>query len=144
MKDSKVRLMHDCCSESSRTLGHVSRSSVLHRVASPTAAVVVCFDDRLITWEHLSSSISRTYSSSHQSSSTDSRRLYASSQPCKLFAEGLLQLAIMSVVSLLNVDVKNNPAPINADYEFEITFECLEPLQKGVIIPQPPQVKLKP
>lgn len=37
----------------------------------------------------------------------------------------------MSVVSLLNVNVKNNPAPFGAPYEFEITFECLEPLQKG-------------
>jgi len=37
----------------------------------------------------------------------------------------------MSVVSLLNVDVKNNPAAFGAPYEFEITFECLEPLQKG-------------
>lgn len=37
----------------------------------------------------------------------------------------------MSVVSLLNVSVKNNPAPITAPYEFEITFECLEALQKG-------------
>jgi hypothetical protein len=37
----------------------------------------------------------------------------------------------MSVVSLLGVEVKNNPAPFNAPYEFEITFECLEQLQKG-------------
>lgn len=37
----------------------------------------------------------------------------------------------MSVVSLLNVQVKNNPAAFNAPYEFEITFECLEQLQKG-------------
>lgn len=40
----------------------------------------------------------------------------------------------MSVVSLLNVDVKNNPAPFGAKYEFEITFECLEPLQKGELL----------
>jgi len=40
----------------------------------------------------------------------------------------------MSVVSLLNVDVKNNPAPFGAKYEFEITFECLEPLQKGMLL----------
>jgi len=38
---------------------------------------------------------------------------------------------MMSVVSLLNVNVKNNPAQFGAPYEFEITFECLEPLQKG-------------
>jgi len=37
----------------------------------------------------------------------------------------------MSVVSLLGVEVKNNPAPFGAPYEFEITFECLEQLQKG-------------
>jgi hypothetical protein len=37
----------------------------------------------------------------------------------------------MSVVSLLGVEVKNNPAPFDAPYEFEITFECLEQLQKG-------------
>lgn len=37
----------------------------------------------------------------------------------------------MSVVSLLGVNVLNNPAPFNAPYEFEITFECLEQLQKG-------------
>ncbi|EAT78078.2 hypothetical protein SNOG_14538 [Parastagonospora nodorum SN15] len=39
----------------------------------------------------------------------------------------------MSVVSLLGVEVKNNPAPFDAPYEFEITFECLEQLQKGKI-----------
>jgi hypothetical protein len=38
----------------------------------------------------------------------------------------------MSVVSLLGVEVKNNPAPFDAPYEFEITFECLEQLQKGM------------
>lgn len=37
----------------------------------------------------------------------------------------------MSVVSLLGVEVKNNPAAFDAPYEFEITFECLEQLQKG-------------
>ncbi|KAI9830218.1 MAG: Histone chaperone asf1 [Phylliscum demangeonii] len=37
----------------------------------------------------------------------------------------------MSVVSLLGVQVLKNPAPFNAPYEFEITFECLEALQKG-------------
>lgn len=40
----------------------------------------------------------------------------------------------MSVVSLLNVNVRNNPAPFAAPYEFEITFECLEPLQKGAVV----------
>ncbi|OCK78564.1 histone deposition protein Asf1 [Lepidopterella palustris CBS 459.81] len=38
----------------------------------------------------------------------------------------------MSVVSLLGVEVKNNPAAFNASYEFEITFECLEQLQKDL------------
>lgn len=38
----------------------------------------------------------------------------------------------MSVVSLLGVEVKNNPAPFDAPYEFEITFECLESLQKDL------------
>ena len=37
----------------------------------------------------------------------------------------------MSVVSLLGVKVLNNPAKFNDSYEFEITFECLEQLQKG-------------
>jgi histone chaperone ASF1 len=37
----------------------------------------------------------------------------------------------MSVVSLLGVRVLNNPAPFASPYEFEITFECLEQLQKG-------------
>jgi histone chaperone ASF1 len=40
----------------------------------------------------------------------------------------------MSVVSLLGVEVKNNPAAFDAKYEFEITFECLEQLQKGISI----------
>ncbi|KAK4497383.1 hypothetical protein PRZ48_011834 [Zasmidium cellare] len=38
----------------------------------------------------------------------------------------------MATVSLLNVSVRNNPAPFNSPYEFEITFECLEPLQKDL------------
>lgn len=37
----------------------------------------------------------------------------------------------MSVVSLLNVAVRNNPAPFTAPYEFEITFECVEQLKSG-------------
>ena len=41
----------------------------------------------------------------------------------------------MSVVSLLGVNVMNNPAKFTDKYEFEITFECLEPLQKGVFFP---------
>ncbi|OAL46049.1 histone deposition protein Asf1 [Pyrenochaeta sp. DS3sAY3a] len=38
----------------------------------------------------------------------------------------------MSVVSLLGVEVKNNPARFDEAYEFEITFECLEQLQKDL------------
>lgn len=34
--------------------------------------------------------------------------------------------------SLLNVTVRNNPAAFTDPYEFEITFECLEPLQKDL------------
>ena len=41
----------------------------------------------------------------------------------------------MSVVALLGVNVINNPAKFTDKYEFEITFECLEPLQKGAFIP---------
>jgi hypothetical protein len=37
----------------------------------------------------------------------------------------------MSVVSLLGVNVLKNPAKFADPYEFEITFECLESLQKG-------------
>jgi histone chaperone ASF1 len=40
----------------------------------------------------------------------------------------------MSVVSLLGVNVINNPAKFTDKYEFEITFECLEPLQKGMFL----------
>jgi len=38
----------------------------------------------------------------------------------------------MSVVSLLNVNVINNPARFADKYQFEITFECLEPLTKDL------------
>ena len=31
----------------------------------------------------------------------------------------------------MGVKVLNNPAPFNAPYEFEITFECLEQLREG-------------
>lgn len=37
----------------------------------------------------------------------------------------------MSVVSLLGVNVLNNPAKFGDKYVFEITFECLEELEKG-------------
>ncbi|EFY99682.1 ASF1-like histone chaperone [Metarhizium robertsii] len=38
----------------------------------------------------------------------------------------------MSVVSLLGVKVLNNPAKFTDKYEFEITFECLEALEKDL------------
>ncbi|KAF2084581.1 histone deposition protein Asf1 [Saccharata proteae CBS 121410] len=38
----------------------------------------------------------------------------------------------MSVVSLLNVSVRNNPAPFLSPYEFEITFECVEQLKSDL------------
>jgi histone chaperone ASF1 len=38
----------------------------------------------------------------------------------------------MSVVSLLGVKVLNNPAHFSSQYQFEITFECLEQLQKDL------------
>lgn len=37
----------------------------------------------------------------------------------------------MSAVTLLNVQVLNNPAKFTDKYEFEITFECHEELSKG-------------
>jgi ASF1 like histone chaperone len=37
----------------------------------------------------------------------------------------------MSVVTLLGAKILNNPAKFSDPYQFEITFECLEPLQKG-------------
>lgn len=43
----------------------------------------------------------------------------------------------MSVVALLGVNVMNNPAKFTDKYEFEITFECLEPLQKGAFCSLP-------
>ncbi|KAK3942000.1 ASF1 like histone chaperone-domain-containing protein [Diplogelasinospora grovesii] len=38
----------------------------------------------------------------------------------------------MSIVSLLGVNVMNNPAKFTDKYEFEITFECLEQLEKDL------------
>ncbi|KAH8174730.1 ASF1 like histone chaperone domain-containing protein [Sarocladium implicatum] len=38
----------------------------------------------------------------------------------------------MSIVSLLGVQVMNNPAKFTDKYEFEITFECLEQLQNDL------------
>lgn len=38
----------------------------------------------------------------------------------------------MSVVSLLGVNILNNPARFTDNYQFEITFECLEQLEKDL------------
>ncbi|KAF1811357.1 histone deposition protein Asf1 [Eremomyces bilateralis CBS 781.70] len=38
----------------------------------------------------------------------------------------------MSVVSLLNVKICNNPATFTSPYQFEITFECLENLREDL------------
>ncbi|CAR24046.1 Histone chaperone [Lachancea thermotolerans] len=38
----------------------------------------------------------------------------------------------MSIVSLLGINVLNNPAKFTDPYEFEITFECLEPLKNDL------------
>lgn len=38
----------------------------------------------------------------------------------------------MSIVSLLGIEVLNNPAKFSDPYEFEITFECLEPLKQDL------------
>lgn len=43
----------------------------------------------------------------------------------------------MSVVSLLGVNILNNPARFTDNYQFEITFECLEQLEKGKQPPSP-------
>lgn len=43
----------------------------------------------------------------------------------------------MSVVSLLGVKVLDNPAQFLSKYQFEITFECLEQLQKGGLVSSP-------
>lgn len=40
---------------------------------------------------------------------------------------------MMAVVSVLNVSILNNPAQFTSPYQFEITFECLEPLQRGTL-----------
>ncbi|KAF3906184.1 hypothetical protein ABW20_dc0101015 [Dactylellina cionopaga] len=38
----------------------------------------------------------------------------------------------MSVVSLLNVNILDNPAPFGKPFRFEVTFECLEQLTKDL------------
>lgn len=47
----------------------------------------------------------------------------------------------MSVVSLLGVNILNNPARFTDNYQFEITFECLEQLEKGEELPLSPARK---
>ena len=38
----------------------------------------------------------------------------------------------MSIVSLTGIEVLNNPAKFSDPYEFQITFECLEPLKEDL------------
>ncbi|KAK4996566.1 Histone chaperone asf1, partial [Elasticomyces elasticus] len=38
----------------------------------------------------------------------------------------------MAAISLLNVSIRNNPAPITDKYELEVTFEALESLRSDV------------
>ena len=38
----------------------------------------------------------------------------------------------MSVVTLLGVSILNNPAQFSDSYQFEITFQSLEPLTKDL------------
>ena len=40
----------------------------------------------------------------------------------------------MSIVSLLDVNVINSSGKFTDKYEFEITFECLEQLEKGEVL----------
>ena len=51
----------------------------------------------------------------------------------------------MSVVSILGVKILNNPAKFTDPYHFEITFECLEQLQRGAFpcLTHPTDTKLK-
>jgi histone chaperone ASF1 len=48
------------------------------------------------------------------------------------FLPSTLPSIIMSVISLLDVKILNNPAAFNASYQFEITFESLENLQSDL------------
>jgi hypothetical protein len=48
------------------------------------------------------------------------------------FTTSISSILKMSVVTLLGVEIKNNPAKFTDKYELEITFECLEPLEKGM------------
>jgi histone chaperone ASF1 len=38
----------------------------------------------------------------------------------------------MSVVNITNIKVLNNPTLFTADYQFEITFECISELADGM------------
>jgi len=40
----------------------------------------------------------------------------------------------MSLVNITNVQIPNNPALFNTEFQFEITFECLAPLKEGYLI----------
>jgi hypothetical protein len=43
----------------------------------------------------------------------------------------------MSCVEITNVQVFNNPAKFVDPFQFEITFECIHPLEDGKNIPDP-------
>lgn len=47
----------------------------------------------------------------------------------------------MSLISLLGVKIQNNPAKFIEPYKFEITFECLEQLQKGTRLSALPRIR---
>ena len=40
-------------------------------------------------------------------------------------------MARMSVVNITNIQVLNNPARFTDPFQFEITFECISPLEQG-------------
>lgn len=40
-------------------------------------------------------------------------------------------VAMSAKVNVSNVEVLNNPAPFHANFQFQITFECFEPLPNG-------------
>jgi histone chaperone ASF1 len=40
----------------------------------------------------------------------------------------------MALVNILNVEVLDNPAPFQNPFQFEITFECIAPLEEGTLL----------
>lgn len=39
----------------------------------------------------------------------------------------------MSVVNITNIQVLDNPTRLGNPFQFEITFECIAPLQNGTV-----------